>query len=273
MSLFYASINSGSNGNCYYIGNEDNAVLVDVGIACRDIERRMQRIKLNMNKVRAIFISHEHTDHVRGINSLAKKYNLPVYLTQATYKKIKHLLDKITYKFILEELPIIIDDLIVYPFRKEHDAIDPYSFVIEYNKTRVGVMTDIGVVCDNVIKHFKTCHAVILEANYCPDLLQRGKYPDYLKNRITSGKGHISNQEALDLFIEHRHQNLSHLMLAHISEENNDSELIYEMFLPKAKGTRINVAFRYCESRLYKVTNKKKASIFNEDWRNQLTLF
>lgn len=273
MSLFYASINSGSNGNCYYVGTENTGVLIDAGIACRDIERRMQRIKLNLNKVKAIFISHEHTDHVRGINSLAKKYNLPVYLSENTYKKTKHLLDKVTYKFILEELPIIIDDLVVYPFKKEHDAIDPYSFVVEHNNTRVGVMTDLGVVCDNVKKYFETCQAVILEANYCPNMLKLGKYPDYLKNRITSGKGHISNQEALDLFLNHRNKKLSHLMLAHISEENNDSELIYEMFLPKAKGTRISVAFRYSETRLYKLLPKNKSGSFAHHPIAQLRLF
>jgi phosphoribosyl 1,2-cyclic phosphodiesterase len=273
MNLFYASINSGSNGNCYYVGNENNAVLVDAGIHLREIEKRMQRIRLDLNKVRAVFVTHEHSDHIRGLSSLASKYNIPVYLTQGTFRKLSDDLKKVTYRYILDENPIIIEDLLIHPFKKIHDAAAPVSFVVEFQKTKVGVITDIGRACENVIKHFGKCHASFLEANYDRNMLLNGRYPAQLKERIMGGEGHISNHEALDLFLNHRGNHLSHLILSHLSEENNDSEEVYNLFWPHANGVRINVASRYSESKLY-VINKKKKPVAEEIKETpQLALF
>ncbi len=273
MNLFYASINSGSNGNCYYVGNENNAVLVDVGIHCRDVEKRMQRIKLDIKKVKAVFITHEHIDHVRGLITLASKYNLPVYLSQGTWRQMQEDLKNINYKFILEETPIIIEDLLIHPFKKVHDAASPYSFVVDFKKIRVGVITDIGHACDNVIKHFSKCHAAFLEANYDDGMLDKGNYPSHLKQRNKSDVGHLSNQQALDLFLDHRHSSLSHLILSHLSEENNESELVYNLFLPHANGVRINVASRTSESKLYIIKKNAKPVQITENETAQLSIF
>lgn len=263
MNLFYASINSGSNGNCYYVGSEHNGILVDVGIPCREVEKRMQRIRLDIKKIRAVFVSHEHIDHVRGLATFASKYQVPVYLTQGTYHKMSDDLKKVTYRFILDENPIIIEDLLVHPFKKIHDAAAPVSFVVDYRKTKVGVITDIGHACENVKEQFSKCHAAFLEANYDRDMLLNGRYPAHLKERIMGGEGHISNDQALDLFLNHRGKNLSHLILSHLSEENNDSETVYNLFTPNANGVRINVASRYSESKLY-VINKNKKPLMEE---------
>lgn len=273
MNLFYASINSGSNGNCYYVGSEHNAVLVDVGIHCREVEKRMQRIRLDVKKVKAIFISHEHTDHIRGLVTLATKYNIPVYLSQGTFQRMSGDLKNVNYKFIIEELPIIVEDLLIHPFKKVHDAASPYSFVVEYQKIRVGVITDIGYACENVKKHFSKCHAAFLESNYDKTMLLNGKYPAQLKERIMGGEGHISNDEALELFKNHRYANLSHLILAHLSEENNDSEEVYNLFMPHANGVRINVASRYSESKLYTINKKKKPLPVMEYLGSQMRMF
>src|SRR5258707_1266085 len=145
MSLFIASINSGSSGNCYYVGNDREAVLVDVGIACREIEKRMARLELSMTSVKAIFISHEHIDHIRGVDKLAKKYNLPVYITPAALRNSYVITKRIQVCSFLPDKPVAIGALNVTAFVKQHDAVDPYSFVVEGNGIKIGVITDVGV--------------------------------------------------------------------------------------------------------------------------------
>ena len=184
MSLFIASLNSGSSGNCYYIGNDDEAVLVDAGISCREIEKRMENLQLTMEKVKAVFISHEHTDHIRGVDKLARKFNLPVYITPATRNNTRLGLKRVLIHPFQADEAIAIGGLQVVPFIKKHDAADPYSFLIEYNGTRVGVITDIGIACKEVIRYFKLCHACFLESNYDEQMLEEGSYPLRLKNRI-----------------------------------------------------------------------------------------
>ncbi len=182
MSLFITSLNSGSNGNCYYIGNNTEAVLIDAGISCRETERRMKKLDLSMKLVKAIFISHEHSDHITGVCGLSKKYQLPVYITQDTLHSSDLPLEKkFVYSFTAQQ-PVNVGSLSVTPFTKFHDASDPHSFMVSFNKINIGIFTDIGLPCRNVISHFKKCHAAFLETNYCEDMLMNGRYPAFLKN-------------------------------------------------------------------------------------------
>ena len=275
MSLYITSLNSGSNGNCYYVGNEAEAVLIDVGISCRETEKRMKKLGLDIKKVKAVFVSHEHGDHIKGVSTLANKYNLPVYITTKTAVNGPRLIRHLSKTFIADE-PVTIGELVITAFAKFHDAADPHSFVINYNGTRVGVITDIGKVCSEVIRYFKQCHAVFLEANYDNDLLENGRYPVYLKNRIRGGHGHISNHEALNLFINHRSSFLSHVFLSHLSKENNSPEIASALFAPHAKGTQIIIASRYSQSAVYNINPlpqaaKKTAMTFVKP--SQLNLF
>ena len=173
MSLFISALASGSNGNCYYVGNEREAVLVDAGVSCREIEKRMKRLGLGMAKVKAVFVSHEHSDHIRGLRILAKKYSLPVFITRPTLQNGRLFLDKhlIVSSYTAKE-PVIIGELVISAFSKLHDAADPYSFVISCRGVNVGVFTDIGTPCDNLVTHFSTCHAAILESNYDVHMLE-----------------------------------------------------------------------------------------------------
>lgn len=256
MALHFASINSGSNGNCYYIGNSNEAVLIDVGISCREIEKRMARLCLSIDRIKAIFISHEHSDHIKGLAVLSKKYNLPVYITNSTLKNSRLLLNEKNV-FSFNNLDTIrIGGLTVSAFSKFHDAVDPYSFTIECNDVRVGVFTDIGTVCDRLVKQFKTCHAAFLEANYDVEMLQNGNYPYHLKRRITSGKGHLSNNEALSLFQDHKPDYMSHILLSHLSKDNNDPVLVENLFKSAAGDTFVSVASRHQESEVYYIHNQ-----------------
>jgi phosphoribosyl 1,2-cyclic phosphodiesterase len=254
MSLFISSINSGSNGNCYYVGNSTEAVLVDVGISCREVEKRMKRLGLSMDKVQAVFISHEHSDHIRGVEVISRKYKLPVYITPAT---LKHGGLKISQELIRPFAPhesISVGNLTVKAFPKFHDASEPHSFVItNHDGITVGVFTDIGISCENVTSHFTRCHAVFLEANYDDQMLEMGGYPYYLKKRIRSDKGHLSNEQALQLFTQHRSEQLTHLLLSHLSKDNNSPDLVHALFSKHAGATKIVVASRYNESEIFTI--------------------
>jgi phosphoribosyl 1,2-cyclic phosphodiesterase len=253
MSLFIASLNSGSNGNCYYVGNEHEAILVDAGISCRETERRMKRLGLSMQKVKAIFISHEHSDHINGVTVLSKKYSLPVYITSGTLQNCSLVLDEQrTFSFIAYEA-VQVGELVVSAFPKFHDAAHPHSFMIECRGIKVGVLTDIGSACEHVTRHFNQCHAAFLEANYDEELLEKGRYPYHLKRRIRGGHGHLSNIQALEIFINHRSAHLSHLLLSHLSRDNNRPELVHGLFSQHSNGTEIIVASRYEETAVYHI--------------------
>jgi phosphoribosyl 1,2-cyclic phosphodiesterase len=254
MSLSIASINSGSNGNCYYVGNASEAILVDAGISCRETEKRIHRMGLSMQLVRAIFISHEHSDHIKGLCTLAKKYDLPVYITPGTLLNCRINLNPSLIRTLSVGEPIKIGRLHVNAFFKIHDAFDPHSFMISCDDVHVGVFTDIGDVCDSLSFYFRQCHAAFLEANYDDAMLDQGRYPFFLKNRIRGGKGHLSNAKALDLFTRQKPPHMSHLILSHLSKDNNCPQLVHELFTRHADGVEVIVASRYNETEIYRVS-------------------
>jgi phosphoribosyl 1,2-cyclic phosphodiesterase len=280
MSLFIASLNSGSNGNCYYVGNEQEAVLIDAGISCRETERRMKRLGLAIEKVKAIFISHEHGDHIAGVTVLAKRYQLPVYITAPTLMHGRIVLEKEKIKTFIAHKPVTIGSLSITPFQKIHDASDPHSFLVSSGAVNVGVFTDLGVCCDQLVAHFGKCHAAFLEANYDADMLEKGNYPWHLKNRIRGGEGHLSNEQALQLFLKHRPSFMSHLLLAHLSKNNNDPKIVEDLFNQHAGNTKIIIASRYKETEVYHITADGAAVPFRLHRKlvvkkpdNQLSLF
>jgi phosphoribosyl 1,2-cyclic phosphodiesterase len=253
MTLYVASLNSGSNGNCYYIGNNRESVLIDAGIPCRETERRMRRLGLSLSTVKAIFISHEHDDHIRGLEVLSRRYQLPVYISENTHRQLPLALEPKLVMRLDPREPVTTGDLTVTPFPKTHDASDPCSFVVSSPTVRIGIFTDLGVVCEQLIHHFRQCHAAFLETNYDEHLLDKGRYPHFLKNRIRGGFGHLSNRQALDLFIRHRPAYMSHLFLSHLSRDNNRPELVQALFEKEAQGTRIVIASRDQETELYAI--------------------
>jgi phosphoribosyl 1,2-cyclic phosphodiesterase len=276
MSLSFASLNSGSNGNCYYIGNSEEAVFIDAGISCRETESRMNRLGLNMHLVKAIFISHEHSDHIQGVTQLVSKYKIPVYVSQPTLKEAGFWkIRKFVFHFTASQ-PVMIGGLRITAFLKKHDACDPHSFMVGAAKTNIGVFTDIGEPCDQLIYYFKQCHAAFLESNYDEDMLEKGRYPFFLKNRIRGGSGHLSNRQALELYIKHRPAFMSHLLLSHLSKENNSPELVESLFTSTPTDTRIIIASRYQESALYQIAaqeNHFRNLIPKLKSKGQLTLF
>ncbi len=238
MALSIASLNSGSNGNCYYIGNDTDAILIDVGISCMETEKRMKQLGLSIAKLRAIFVSHEHQDHCKGVSTFANKYKLPVYITAGTALNGPRLIRHISKVFVAGE-SISIAGLSVTAFQTKHDAVDPHNFIVSDQQVTVGVFTDIGIACPEVQHYFSRCHAVFLEANYDELMLSNGTYSDVLKHRIRSGLGHLSNTQALELFCAHRSPALSRLLLCHLSAQNNDPFLVEQLFKERAGACEI----------------------------------
>ncbi len=233
----------------------------------------MHRLNLSMSTLRAIFISHEHTDHISGVEVLARKYQLPVYITRKTFINSRLRIEESLIRDFEPYRAIGVGNMDIVPFPKFHDAADPHSFVINSSSVKIGVFTDIGYACKDVITHFRECNAVFLESNYDEEMLDQGRYPYFLKKRIKGGNGHLSNHQALHVFQYHRHQYLSHLILSHLSKENNRPELVENLFAPHAAGTTITVASRYHEMPVYTIGPKvisKSRSYLTAD---QLSLF
>ena len=274
MSLYISSLNSGSNANCYYIGNRYEAVLVDAGLSCRETERRMKGLGLGMDSVKAIFVSHEHSDHITGIAGISKKYKLPVYITHSTFVSSKIPIAPELIRSFDHGKAVKIGGLSVTPFRKRHDANDPHSFMVSGHGVNIGVITDIGHACKRVIKYFSQCHAAFLESNYCDGMLANGSYPDHLKRRISSDDGHLSNHQALDLFVNYRSSYLKLLVLSHLSKNNNSPALVNALFNQHAGNTEIFVASRYEASPLFSVESAAVSSQNENDNKMvQLSLF
>lgn len=276
MSLFIASLNSGSNGNSYYIGNQREAVLIDAGISCRETERRMKRLELSLKKVKAIFVSHEHSDHIYGLTRLSRKHSIPVYITSQTLLEGRLTIRQHLVSAFNAYEPVQIGGLSITAFPVLHDACDPHNFIISCDDVNVGVFTDIGSPCEHVTNNFSKCHAAFLEANYDDGMLETGPYTIGLKNRIRGGKGHLSNTQAVQLFIQHRPSFMSHLFLSHLSEENNSPKIVNDLFKKNAGRTEIIISSRYEETPVYQISNTS-GKLFTERRRSrnpqQLVLF
>lgn len=280
MGMYFTSLNSGSNANCYYVSNGAAAVLVDAGLSCRETEKRMTRLGLEMKQVKAIFISHEHSDHINGLEVLSRKHQLPVYISQKTLANSSLSIDEKLVHYFIKDETIVIDQLEIKCFSKSHDAADPFSFMISSQNINVSVITDIGYACKQVLHYFQQSHAVFLESNYCETMLANGDYPYHLKQRICSDEGHLSNTQALELFLNYRTPRLSHLILSHLSKNNNTAQTVDALFQPHAGNAKVIVASRYEESELFCIDGvaavvqrsivKQKKKLPKE---NQLSLF
>lgn len=221
---------SGSNGNCYYIGNSVDAILVDAGISAKQILLRMEDRELNPSKIRGLFITHEHTDHARGARVLAKRLNIPVYITTGTYQSIQPADRPEHVVFFSPGEQIRAGEFCIHSFTKKHDAAEPCSFRIEYANKQIGVFTDIGEACEEVRTHLSKCHAIFIETNYDEQMLWNGPYPYPLKRRVASEYGHLSNDQAFNLINSYSGNQLQCLFLSHLSKENNTPEKALNSF-------------------------------------------
>jgi phosphoribosyl 1,2-cyclic phosphodiesterase len=248
---------SGSNGNCYYLGNEKDAILVDVGISRRQVLGRMKERGLQFSKIRAIFISHEHADHFRGVRVLSKQLDVPVFMSLKAFSNSWGPNRPANIKHFLPGEIVSVGDFKIHTFLKKHDAAQPCSFRIENDGVNVGVMTDIGAACDNVTQHIGACQAIFLESNYDEEMLWSGNYPWHLKNRVASDVGHLSNKQAVELLEHYGSDDLEVVFLSHLSADNNLPELALNAFNGMQKKFNVKLTNRYAPAEVFQLIKKE----------------
>ena len=224
------SLSSGSNGNAIYIKTGRHSFLVDAGISRRQILLRLEQIQAHISEITGIFITHEHFDHIRGLDILMKHFPRPVYITEKTYNNMPFTIDGQYLNIIQPYDRVTIGDTQIQSLSKSHDAADPTLFCFHYRGKKVSVITDAGHGCDNVIESIRDAHAVFLESNYDDEMLRTGFYPAYLKKRIAGPHGHLSNVDAGSLIRDHASSFLEYVFLSHLSENNNTATLALETF-------------------------------------------
>ncbi len=217
---------SGSKGNAIYISDGTTSVLVDAGLSASEIERRLISRGLTAKALNAIVVSHEHSDHIQGVGVLSRRYRIPIYMSPGTQGAIGSQIGK-PYEVVHFNcgLSFRIETLSIHPFSISHDAQEPAGFTINRNGVKIGIATDLGVCTGMVKEHLKHCRLLILEANHDPNLLIDGPYPWFLKQRIKGRTGHLSNEATRQVLGTVQHDQLLHVILAHLSETNNSPEI------------------------------------------------
>lgn len=227
------SIASGSSGNCIYIGSDNTHILIDAGVSRKKITEGLKMADLSMSDISAIFVTHEHIDHTKGIGVISRKDHTKVYSTQGTIDGIFETtslgsMEPELFTPILPDCDIQINDLNIHSFSVSHDANDPVAYTVTCGNSKAGVITDLGYFNDYIVDNLKDCQSMLVEANHDVNLLQVGSYPYYLKQRILGKKGHLSNESSGQLINCLLNDDVKNIMLGHLSLENNYDKLAYE---------------------------------------------
>lgn len=228
----FCSIASGSSGNCIYVGSEEGAVLIDAGISCRRITDALHGIDRKLSDIHAIFVTHEHSDHVAALGVISRKAHIPIYATAATIRQLKRYsalgkIDEGLFHEVRPDVPVAIDDMKAIPFSISHDAADPVAYRIEQGSKAAAVATDMGCYDENTVSHLQNLDTVLVESNHDENMLEVGPYPYPLKRRIMSEKGHLSNSACGQLLCEILTGRTRAAYLGHLSKMNNYEALAY----------------------------------------------
>jgi len=228
MELRFAPLFSGSSGNAIYVGCGDTHILVDAGLSGTRVANELGKIGLHPSQLAAILVTHEHTDHTQGVGILSRKYHLPIYATEGTWEGMGGKIGSVDAhnRCIIEpEQDFYMGGMNITPFATPHDANQSVGFSFECDGARFAIATDLGCIKKGWFNHVKGADAVLLESNYDPGMLQAGSYPYELKRRILSNKGHLCNDDAGACALELVKAGARHIVLGHLSKENNFPEL------------------------------------------------
>ena len=220
-------LGSGSEGNSILLHSETSAVLIDAGFACRELENRLKLAGFAPGDIKAIAITHEHTDHIRGAALFSRRYGIPLYLTRGTRLAANGQLEKAgRIETVTPEEPFTVGDITLHPFAIPHDAAEPVAYLSECGGRRALVMTDLGCVTVRAVENFRLAHLALVESNHDPELLDIGPYPWPLKRRIKGKQGHLSNDDCMQLLADAAWDGLDTVIFAHLSRQNNNPNLV-----------------------------------------------
>ncbi|WP_456374216.1 MBL fold metallo-hydrolase [Thiolapillus sp.] len=221
----FASLGSGSKGNATLIQAGRTCLLLDCGFSLRELELRMARLHMHPGQLQAVLVTHEHGDHLKGVGPLARKYGMPVWMTHGTWRNAP-CGDIPELRLFGSHTPAFrIGDVHVSPFAVPHDAREPIQFTFEHDGVKLGILTDAGSFTPHMLAAIEDVDALLLECNHDTGMLRDGPYPPRLQARVGGDYGHLSNAQAADLLSRIRHQRLQHLVIGHLSEQNNCPEI------------------------------------------------
>jgi len=229
MKLNFCSLSSGSSGNCYYLGNEFHGILIDAGISATSIRKFLKSMDVSMQTIMGVLITHNHIDHIKGLELLTRKNSLPVFTTRKIWKSILTPQIKISTDCI-REIPLQkkfhLAGFDIEAFPVCHDAPETIGFHICAGVKKITIVTDLGHICQTSGSYIKAANLLVIESNYDEKMLENGRYPHFLKARIRSDHGHLGNHQTAAFLAENINDNLSNICLAHLSKNNNTPELV-----------------------------------------------
>jgi phosphoribosyl 1,2-cyclic phosphodiesterase len=243
----FASLGSGSKGNSTIVESDTACVMVDCGFGLRNACTRLERIGKSPEDLTAIIVTHEHSDHWKGIGALSAKYNIPVYLSAGSLKAKEIQSGEALFNCIDSHKDFYVGDICIKPVPVPHDAREPIQYILSNGKVQLGILTDLGHFTPHVVSSYSKCDALLLECNYDDDMLLDGPYPRFLKERVSGMFGHLSNRQAADLLLALDLSRLKTLVIGHISAKNNDVSLIKAAIEPLC-GEDIVLSFADQES-------------------------
>lgn len=244
MKIKFCSLSSGSSGNCQYIETRNTKILIDAGFSGKRIEILLESIGVSPCELDGIFVTHEHTDHIRGVGVLSRRYNIPIYANENTWigmeKNIGNVSSENTRVFISEK-DLDIKDITVHPIKVFHDALEPVGYIIYYRNRKISIVTDTGWI-DNIMKDkIKGSDLYLMESNHDIDMLREGSYPWPLKQRVLSTRGHLSNEDAGRVLGEVVAGKGEIILLGHLSKENNEPDLAHRTVKDSMVGLGLDV--------------------------------
>ena len=229
--LKFISFGSGSSGNCYYIYTENDGLMIDAGVGIRTLKKHFRDYGLSLSQIHHLFITHDHADHIKCVGSISHDLHLPVYATELVHKGIDRnycvtrKVDPVDRHLVEPETPMRVGDFVVTPFSVPHDSSDNVGYMIEAEGVSLCIITDAGRITEGMASYIKRSNYLVIEANHDREMLMHGPYPAHLKERISNGSGHLNNTACGEAIANHMSEQLRHVWLCHLSEENNHPEL------------------------------------------------
>lgn len=241
----FCVLGSGSKGNCTYVASKGTAILIDAGFSGIEIERRLTQIGVDCSEIKAIIVTHEHGDHVKGVAVLSRRFHIPVYLNLGTEQAAGRYLEKLdSVQYFETGSSFSCGELQIHPFAISHDCSDPVGYTIKNGRAAFGYCTDTGILSKLIQYHLSACQGLVLECNHDLEMLKKGHYPVQVQQRVRSKSGHLANPQAIEFLTGLYNKDLRRVVLAHISESNNSWAIIKQCIskLPKGQPFEISLA-------------------------------